>query len=262
MLSLNFAKEKLSAGIPVLGIWSIINSPLTVDIAAHAGLDFQILDMEHGIADFSALDNCIRACESVGCSPFVRVPELSRSIIQSCLDLGAHGIIVPQVKGYDEALDVIQATKFAPAGSRGFNPFTRAGGYNPLLPLSSSKLNNNFSFSSIIIETKGAIAELEQILTISGLDIFYLGIYDLSFALGFEGDVSHPDILDLVTTAIKKIQSAGKFVSLMVKNEIEMQKYIGMGVNLLVYSVDTNIYYSAIGNKVAQFRKQMEKNKL
>lgn len=259
MLNLNFVKEKLSSGIPVLGIWSVINSSLTVDIAAHAGLDFQILDMEHGIADYSALDNCIRACESMSCSPLVRVPELSRSIIQSCLDLGAHGIIVPQVKNYDEALEVIQATKFAPTGSRGFNPFTRAGGYNPLLPLSSSKLNNHFALTSIIIETKGAIAELERILTIPELDMFYLGIYDLSFALGFKGDVNHPDILDLVTTAITKIQNAGKLVSLMVKNEIEMQKYIKMGANLLVYGVDTNIYYSAIENKVAQFRQRIGK---
>ena len=257
MLSSNFIKEKISKGLPIIGIWSIINSPLTVDIAGHAGLDFQILDMEHGIADFSALDNCIRACESVGCSPLVRVPELRRAVIQSCLDLGAHGIIVPQVKGYDDALEVVQATKFAPIGSRGFNPFTRAGGYNPSLPFSSTKLNNHFSLTSIIIETKGAITELDRILTIPELDMFYLGVYDLSFAFGLEGQVNHPDILDLVATAIKKIKNAGKLISLMVKNEIEMQKYIELGVQLIVYGVDTDIYYSAIGNKIAQFRQHI-----
>ena len=72
MLNVNFVKEKLKAGQTVIGLWSIINSPLTLDIAGHAGLDFQILDMEHGIADFSILDNCIRACESLGCSQIGR----------------------------------------------------------------------------------------------------------------------------------------------------------------------------------------------
>ena len=257
MLSRNFIKEKLSAGKPVMGIWSIINSPVTIDIAAHAGLDFQILDMEHGIADFSALDNCIRACESVRCSPLVRVPELRRSIIQSCLDLGAHGIIVPQVNGYDDALEIVQATQFPPKGSRGFNPFTRAGLYNPSLPLSSTKLNNHFALTSIIIETKCAVAELDNILTIPELDMFYLGIYDLSFALGYEGNTNHHGILDFVTNSIKKIKNAGKLISLMVKNETEIKKYIELGVQLIVCGVDTNIYYSAIENKIANFKQQV-----
>ncbi len=257
MLSRNFIKEKLSSGTPVIGIWSIINSSVTVDIAAHAGIDFQILDMEHGIADFSALDNCIRACESAGCSPLVRVPELRRSIIQSCLDLGAHGIIVPQINGHDDALAAVQATQFAPTGSRGFNPFTRAGHYNPLLPMNVTKLNNNFAITSIIIETKSAAAELDEILAIPELDMLYLGVYDLSFAFGYEGNVNHPDILDFVTTAIQKIKQAGKLVSLMVKSETEMKQYVELGASLIVYGVDTHIYYSAIENKIAQFRKQI-----
>ena len=183
--------------------------------------------------------------------------ELRRSIIQSCLDLGAHGIIVPQVKGYDEALEVVQATKFSPIGARGFNPFTRASNYNPSVSLSATKLHNDFSITSIIIENKSAVNELDRMLTIPELDMFYLGVYDLSFAFGFAGNVDHPDILDLILTAIKKIKKAGKLISLMVKNEIELQKYIELGANLVVYGVDTHIYYSAIENKITEFRKQV-----
>ena len=260
MLSNNFVKEKLSSGMPVIGIWSIINSPVTIDIAGHAGLDFQILDMEHGIADFSALDNCIRACESVGCSPLIRVPDLRQSTIQSCLDMGAHGIIVPQINGYDEALEVIRATKFSPLGVRGFNPFTRAGSYNPSLPLNSTKLNNYFAITSIIVENKHSIAELDLILTIQELDLLYLGIYDLSFSFGFNGNINHPELLEFVTVAINKIKNAGKWVGLMVKNEIELQYYIDLGVHFIVYGVDTYIYHSALESKVAQFKKQIGLN--
>lgn len=258
MLNVNFLKEKILSQKALLGIWSIINSPMLLDIGAHAGLDFQILDMEHGVVDFTVLDNCIRACESMNCSPLVRVPGLNLSIIQSCLDMGAHGIIVPQVNGYDDALKVVQSMRFAPDGSRGFNPFTRANAYNPKRPPHTTKLNHAFPLTSVIIETVGALNELDKILTISGLDMLYLGIYDLSFALGLGGNTDHPDILDIVNISIEKIKKAGKLISLMVKNQAEMQCYIELGVALIVCGVDTHIYLSAIETHVKQLKEEIK----
>lgn len=249
-----FIKEKLSAGHPVIGMWSIINSPITSDIAAHAGLDFQIFDLEHGVFELTSLDNCIRSAESMGCSPLVRVASLDRSIIQNCLDLGAHGIIVPQIKNVNQVIEVIQATKFAPDGSRGFNPFTRAGGYNPSLPLAKTKLTNDFGLTGIIAENKAIFTELDTVLTIPGLDIVYLGIYDLSFDLGLNGNVDHPTVIDYVTSALKKIKQAGKYAGLMVKNENEIEQYLALGASLIVYGVDTYTYYLAIENKVKSFK--------
>ena len=95
----NTLKLKLKKGHPVIGTWSIISSPVVVEILALSGFDFLILDMEHGIYDITSLDSCIRACEVAGCSPIVRVPGMCPSAIQSSLDLGAHGIIVPQIDG-------------------------------------------------------------------------------------------------------------------------------------------------------------------
>lgn len=257
MFKKNFIKEKLSSGKSVIGIWSIINSPIVADIAAHAGLDFQIFDMEHGVFDLTMLDNCVRACESMECSPLVRVPGLHRTTIQNCLDLGAHGIIVPQVKNYHEVLDVIQASKFSPTGSRGFNPFTRAACYNPSLPLASTKLNNDFGLTSVIVENKTVYADIEKILAIPDLDMLYLGIYDLSFDLGLGGNINHPDVLEFTTSVIKKIKHFGKIAGVMVKDETEMKKYIELGANFIVYGVDTYTYYSAIEKKVSEFRKQV-----
>lgn len=252
----NHIKKKLISGQPVIGIWSIINSPIAVDIAAHAGVDFQILDMEHGVYDWFTLDNCIRAAESNQCSPIIRVPGLQPTVIQSCLDLGAHGIIVPQIKNHEEALSVIQASKFAPAGNRGFNPFTRAGSYNPALPLSSTKLNNAFGLTSIILENKSVFTELDNILKIPELELFYLGVYDLSIALGYQGNVDHPELLNLVLSTVDKIKRAGKFSGLMVKSPEEIEKFSKLGVNMMVYGVDTHIYHTAIKQRVDAFKKQ------
>lgn len=251
----NFVKEKLAAGRPVLGIWSIINSALTTDIAAHAGLDFIILDMEHGVYDLNALDNCVRSAESMQCSPFIRVPSLQPTIIQNCLDMGAHGIIVPQQRSYADVMNVMNATKLPPKGNRGYNPFTRAHGYNPNLEASKSKVNNDFGLTTIILENKTIFSELDQILAIPELDMLYLGIYDLSFDLGHQGNVDHPEIKQYVSDALVKIKRAGKYSALMVKNEKEMEKFLHLGVNCLTYGVDTHIYHTAIQHRVSEFKK-------
>src|SRR3990167_8993858 len=242
-------------GSPVIGIWSIMNTPLTIDIAAHAGLDFQILDMEHGVYDLPSLDNCIRAAESVQCSPLIRVPGLDPTIIQNCLDMGAHGIIVPRIKNFHDVTYVIQATKFNPIGSRGFNPFTRASGYHPTLPLDTTKLNNTFGLTSIILENQSALSALDDILTLPALEMLYIGVYDLSFDLGLHGQIDHPEITKIITTTISKIRKANKFSGIMVKNQEEMEKYLSLNVNMLVYGVDTHLYYSTIKRNVDAFRK-------
>ena len=254
----NFIKEKLAKGQPIIGIWSIINSPIPVDIAAHAGLDFQILDMEHGVFDLPSLENCIRACESMHCSPLVRVPGLQPSIIQNCLDVGVHGIIVPQVKNYQETHNFIKATRFPPEGLRGFNPFTRAGCYDPALSTATTKLNNEFALTSVIMENKSIFNDLEKILAIPELNLIYIGIYDLSFDLGFAGDVNHPEVVAYATDALTKIRRAGKHAGLMVKNDNEMEKYLALGANVIVCGVDAHIYYSAIKKNVSMFKKVIE----
>lgn len=252
----NFIKEKLACGQPVIGIWAIINSPITFDIAAHAGLDFQILDMEHGVFDLPSLDNCIRACESMHCSPLVRVPGFQPNIIQNCLDLGTHGIIVPQVKNYQETNNVVRATRFSPAGTRGFNPFTRANYYDPTLPSAATKLNNEFALTAVIMENQSLFNDLDKILAIPELDLIYIGIYDLSCDLGLAGKVDHPKVVSHTIEAITSIRKAGKYVGLMIKNEHEMEKYVALGANVIVYGVDTHIYYSAIKKHTSIFKKQ------
>ena len=86
--AVNSLKAKIAAGEAVLGVWSIIPSPVVVEIFALGGIDFVILDMEHGIFDVTALDSCIRTCESAGGVPLVRIPGLNPSAAQWALDLG------------------------------------------------------------------------------------------------------------------------------------------------------------------------------
>src|SRR4030067_3864059 len=114
LITENLLKLRRKNDQPVVGTWSIISSPIVVEILALSGFDFLILDMEHGVYDQTALDACIRACAAAGCAPIVRVPGIHPSAVQWALDMGAHGIVVPQVVNAASAEMAVGMTKFAP----------------------------------------------------------------------------------------------------------------------------------------------------
>lgn len=255
----NPLRTKLSNGQPILGIWTIIPSPIVVEIIGLAGFDFQILDMEHGVFDQQALDANIRACEAVNCSPLVRVPSLTPFVIQSVMDLGAHGIIVPQVVDEASARLAVQSMKYAPEGIRGYNPFTRAALYcNP--PTNEiGKLNNRFGFSSVIIENEHALKDLDKILNIADLDMVYVGVYDMSVALGCKGDTTHPRMVEFVETTIRRIREADKAAGMMVKNQLDISYALKLGANVLVFAVDTYMIHNAAVTAVNMLLKARNK---
>lgn len=254
MKNVNLIKQKLLNGTDVFGTWSIISNPAVLEIISLSGFDFIILDMEHGIYDVTSLDSCIRVCEANDCSPIVRVPGLDTSAAQWALDLGAHGVIVPQVSGINEVRKAVEMTKFSPAGFRGYNPFTRAANYNPTADREAGKLNNEFSLASVIIENKQSIDELETILTIDNLDVVYVGVYDLSISLGFEGNTLHPDLVAIVEDCVRKIRKANKSAGIMVHSQSDVQRAKALGANFLVWSVDTNIIRKGAEEAVQAFR--------
>lgn len=246
----NSLRAKLAKDEPVLGTWSIMPSPHTIEIFGRYGMDFVILDMEHGPYDLPSLEHAIRACEASSCTPLVRVPAVSPTAIQSALDLAAHGIIVPRINGLADAKEAFACMHYAPEGKRGFNPFTRAFGYDA----TNIRLSDHDPLSCLILEDKNALEELPQILTLPRLDILYIGVYDLSVALGYNGDVQHPEIAALTEKLAAQIRAAGTHVGLMVKTEEQLAHALNIGARMIVWGVDTFIVRTATDHIVNTFR--------
>lgn len=254
----NKLKLKLENNEIVIGVWSIISSPTVVEILALSGFDFLILDMEHGVYDQTALDVCIRSCEVAGCAPVVRVPGINPSAVQWALDLGSYGVIVPQITNAASAKTAVSMTKFSPIGSRGYNPFTRFANYDAPSNNHYGKLRNDFGLTSLIVETQIALDDLDKILEIQHLDMVYVGVYDLSISLGFEGNTKHPDMVEIVEKTVKKIRSAGKVAGMMVRNKEDVINASKLGANFLVYSVDSLMLKEAAMDAVKAFKEAME----
>lgn len=249
----NLLKTKLRKGEIALGPFINLNSGALIEIAAYAGFDFVILDTEHGPLEISAIENLCRVADSVGITPIVRVRENDAPQILRALDIGAHGVQVPQICTQENAEDVVQAAKYSPLGLRGVSPYTRAARYFSEGAEIFERLNRH-SMISIHVEGIEGLKNLEEIISVPGLDIIFLGPYDLSQSLGIPGQVDNPLVVDKMKEAVGQINDAGLTVGTFADNPESAKRWIDAGVRYISLSVDTGIYLQGCRNMVQGVR--------
>lgn len=254
-------KERLKSGEIVYGPWCVLPSPSVINVIASTGVDFVIIDMEHGPHDFETLENMIRAAEVTGCEALVRVATNEETIILKALDLGASGIIVPHIETKEDAERAISYAKYYPMGSRGFSPFTRAGGYSLIGVSNHAEKQNEKTILILLIEGEGGFRHLDDILSITDLtnkiDGIYIGAYDLSQSLGMPGAVDNPVVRSSMADMIKKIRAkgitAGGYVA---KNEDDITWMKDMGMQLITLLPDCTVLYHAFEERYPSIRKK------
>lgn len=256
MLKRNFLKEKLESGQSVLGTWSMIPSTVTADIIASTGLDFLIIDAEHGPISFETAQNMAIACESHGVSPVMRVGAIDEADILKALDIGVHCIQIPNINSKTDVEKIIRLSKYPPIGKRGFSPFTRAGNYSIESSTTLTSNANDNTLVAINIEGKEAIEDIDNILTIDGLDIIFIGLFDLSKALEIPGEVDNPNVLRYLEELTKKINNAGKFAGTITTSKEKMTSFLNIGVKYIVHLVDCEM----LRNSYSEIKQHFEEN--
>lgn len=250
----NFIKEKLAAGKSVIGTWAMIPSPETADIIASAGLDFMIIDSEHGPISFETAQRMVMAGESRGCSPIMRVGGIIEADILKALDIGVHGIQIPNVNSAEDVRKIIHFSKYPPSGNRGFSPFTRAGNYSIHSAKDQTAIANENTLVAINIEGKEAIDSIDEILSIKELDIIFIGLFDLSKALGIPGQTDHPILTDYLITLVKKINTAGKVAGTITTSDQKISQFLDMGMRYIVHLVDCEMLRNSYSEIVTKFQ--------
>ena len=176
-------------------------------------VDFFWIDMEHTHLDFGTLKAHLIAARAT-CTPcLVRVRGPGIEQIKPVLDIGALGIIVPQVRSTAEVLEVVDACRYAPRGNRGFGP-RGPSNYGRNAGPDYMELANDAIFVSVQIENRWAFEDLDAIVQVEELDSIILGPYDLSMSLGYGGDVKHPNVVDAMKQVAAKGRAAGKYVGM------------------------------------------------
>lgn len=207
MLQENPILRAIKARDAAYGTWAQMNCAEFCELAARAGLDFVIVDMEHGSFGIDSAVNMIRAAEAGGAAAIVRVPDPGRSTILKVLDAGASGVLVPNIGSRAEAEAVVQAARYAPAGSRGACPCTRGTGHGVYDWGDYLEWSRRNILVSVIIETPDGVRNFDEIIATPGLDVVALGQFDLSQALGYEGKHDHPDVRRKIEDLARKARS-------------------------------------------------------
>ena len=234
-------KDLLKTGGVVFGPFMNTTDPAFVESIGHTGFDFVVLDLEHGPASLDQLHNLIRAAEVSGTFPVVRTPPGNLHMIGAAQDAGANGVLIPQIKTPEEVRKVIKAMRFYPKGERGVSGVVRAAKYSSMRSEDYFKMSNE-NLLIIQLEGKEAIENIDAISDIEGIDVLFIGPYDLSQSLGVPGQVRHPKVTDTIMEAVQMIRSKGIMAGTFVSSIDDAAKWIKAGVQFVGYSVDILIF--------------------
>jgi len=250
----NLMQEKIKNGKHIIGSFMKLDSQTVVEIMGLSGFDYVIIDCEHGPLNISQAEGMVRAAKLAGISSVIRVGDNNSNMISRALDIGADAVQVPQISTKQDAEKVVKAAKFAPVGERGVCRYVRAAKYTALDKKTYFSNANKETMVIIHIEGKEGVLNIDEILSVEGIDIIFLGPYDLSQSLGMPGEVNHPKVIEMMQEVIKKAKKSGKVVGTFVDDVETGKKWIELGVQYISYSVDVGIIYEKCKELIMDFK--------
>jgi 4-hydroxy-2-oxoheptanedioate aldolase len=230
MMRENTLKRKLEAGKAVFGVMITFPSAPVVEMLGYLGFDWVLLDNEHGSITVDNSEDLIRAADLSGIAPIVRPVANKPEIIAPFLDRGAWGVQVPHVNTAAEARASVDAVKYYPEGHRGIFSRSRPAGYG----FSSStgdyvKDANRNTLVCLMLEEVEAIDNLGQLVSVAGVDVFFIGSGDLSQSMGYPGQQTHPEVQAQMEKGVKIIRDAGRIAGVSCPDSL-VPKFLDLGV--------------------------------
>jgi 4-hydroxy-2-oxoheptanedioate aldolase len=253
-LRVNSLKKKLDSQEFVVGTFLEIPSPTVVELLGLAGFDFVVIDREHGPIDWRDTENLIRAGLSTGISVVVRSPNCEPSALAQPLDWGAAGIQVPQIVSAEMAQLVVRSSKYHPLGMRGLQPFVRAASYRAYKTAEYLASANEDSVIVVQVEGIEGIENLDSILQVAGLDVAFIGPYDLSQALGIPAQVKDRRVQEAMANAVGLGRKTGKRIGTYCDDVETALQYRELGVSYLTVSIDAYIFLSGARAMISKLR--------
>jgi len=207
----NRMKDKMARGEPALGCSVMFPSPQVVEMLGYAGFDWVLIDCEHGSIGPADVELMAMACDAVGITPVARPRTNAASDIQGVMDRGVMGVQVPHINTAEDARRAVAAVKFGPGAARGLAAGTRPDrwGLGARMP-DFTEAANAQSFICVQLEHEAALRNVEAILAVDGIDVFFIGPSDLSQSMGYPGNPKAPPVARAIEETLAKIRSAGR----------------------------------------------------
>lgn len=251
-------KGCLQAGQRLFGGFLNAASPVTAEVMALAGYDCLLIDREHGPGDLLAAQGQITAIRSTGCGVLMRVPANDPVELKRALDLGLDGVMVPAVNSAGDARAAVAACRYPPAGIRGVAPgIVRASGYGTDLAGYMAACEREFLLMCQI-ETKAGLDAVEAIAAVDGVDMLFVGPYDLSANLGHLGQPDHPAMDAAMARIEAAARQAGKLLGIIPTPGRDIAALFARGYHLVLGSADISLLRDAARAEMETARRALE----
>lgn len=249
----NMLKEKLNQNQRVFGTWIMTNSLDNAEILGHTGADFIMIDAEHGSMDIETAGRMVSIIRGTQATPLIRVAENEKSWVKRGLDTGAEGVMIPMINSKEEAERAVSYAKYPPVGVRG-----TGAGRAVLFGAAAEEFKdyyaqaNNEVLVILQIEHYQAVENIEEILSVPGIDIAFVGPYDLSSSMGLQEQPNHPDVQESCRKVIVACEKHHVTPAIMTWAGA-IEQHIQMGFRFLLGGMDGAILYHGVKQLIHEF---------
>jgi 4-hydroxy-2-oxoheptanedioate aldolase len=234
----NILRKKIYRAGSVIGTWSSISSPNVISVLGATDLDFVVIDMEHASMSFETVENMVRAAEASDIAPIIRVSSNDEQIILKALETGVRSIMVPHIETPEGAKKVVESCKYYPEGKRGLSPYTRLHNFTHTDIEGSLQSENKETLVGILVEGKIGLGNLKDIVKVKGVDLIYLGLFDICQSMGLPGQLDHPLVLKEIRRCCELIQDSGVIAGCMTTSVDNILVAKSLGYKFIAYLND------------------------
>ncbi len=249
---MRYLRERVLAGELLAGTFCNLGSHITTEIAGNAGFDWLLLDLEHGAGDQSELVHQLQAAAAADTPAIVRIAWNEPWRFKRVLDTGAAGVMVPWVSTVDEAQVTTTAMRYFPDGVRGAATLIRANGFGKDRDEYLQAANDNL-LTVVQIETRQAVENAAAIAAVEGVDVLFVGPFDLSIGLGVGGQFEHPEFLAALEQVVAGAKGAGKAAGILLQRPDQVAETIERGFSFIALGSDGGLVANGMAQLAAAF---------
>lgn len=236
-----------------LGVFQCLPSQGVSEVLIASGVDWILVDMEHGAIDIESAADMLALIGRSNCTPIVRVPSNDRAFIKRVLDAGALGVMIPMVNTPEEAAEAVASCKYPPAGARGVGP-GRASIFGVRMVDYLSRADDEVS---VIVQAEhaDALRRIDEIAAVPGVDVVFVGPYDLSYSMGLPGRIDQPAVEAAISAVLDACQKAGKIAGIFCMDAVAAARRADQGFRFIALGLDSVYLHRAVQDAVDTSRR-------
>jgi 4-hydroxy-2-oxoheptanedioate aldolase len=238
---------------PTIGLFLNLGSIVSAELVARAGYDWALVDLEHGMATESEVLTQLLAIQATTTAAVVRVVSSERMRVGRILDLGADGLMIPRLETAADVRDTISWMRYPPAGIRGVAAATRGAGFGTLSHPEIRTINERI-LGVFQVESPAAVEASEELASIDGVDVLFVGPADLSHAMGIPGAFTNPRFTAALDRVAAAAEAHGKGAGMLVRDASEVPTYLARGYTFIGIGSDSGLVMNGARSQLAEAR--------